>query len=314
MQTAGETVPLRPLSLGEIFDRALTLYVRNFVPFTLIVAVLVVPLAIVQYFIGAQESGSLTQILAQIEHPGKTLPIADAAAFEGWSVLLIVLAVLFNAFTIVAVAAAVGRLYRGEAPQWRACWTTALRRSGAVLVTLLCELGVFVCVVFIGAIAITLVAVVAALLVRSSAALGIAAFVVAFVVGIAWFLAFVLCYLAFGFAFNALGVENAPIGAAIGSGFSRIFNRSELLRAVLICLALAVIYFGISVLSMSVGAVFELMHLYPVTVTVNALLSLVMTALLGVLLVVYYFDVRVRREGLDMQADMTSLQPVTPSP
>lgn len=314
MQTAGETVPLRPLSLGEIFDRALTLYVRNFVPLTLIVSVLVVPLAVVQYFVGLHESSSITQILAQIEHPGKTLPTADAAAIEGWDLLLIVLAVLFNAFTVVAIAAAVGRVYRGEAPQWRACWTAALQRTGAILVTLLCELGVFVCVVFIGAIAITIVFIIAALVVRSSAALGIAAFAVAFVVGIAWFLAIVLSYLAFGFAFNAIGVENAPVGAAVGSGFSRIFNRSELLRAVLICLALAVIYIGISVLSMSVAAVFEVMHLYPLVVIVSALLSLVMTALLGVLLVVYYFDVRVRREGLDMQADMASLQPVTSSP
>lgn len=314
MSSAGEQALLRPLSLGEIFDRALTLYVRNFVPFTLIVAVLVVPLSIANYFIGLHESSSFAQILAQIQHPSKTPPSSDAAALEGWNVLLVLLAVLLNAFTIVAIAAAVGRLYRRELPDWRACWNASLRRTGAILIALLCELGVFVVVLFAGAFALTGVFVAAFLLVRGSPALGIVAFVAAIIIGIAWFVGIVLCYLSFGFAFSALGVENASIGAAIGSGFSRVFNRGELLRAVLVCLALAVIYLGLSIVSVSIAAVFEAMSLHLLTVLVGAVLSLVMTAALGVLLVVYYFDVRVRREGLDMQAEIESLRPLAASP
>lgn len=313
MRSAGEPVLLRPLSLGEIFDRALTLYVRNFVPFTLIVAVMVVPIAVLNYFVALHESSSFAQILAQIQHPGKT-PAPPDAALEGWNVVLILLAVVLNAFTVVAIAAAVGRLYRNEPPDWRACWSASLRRTGSIALALLCEFGVFAGVIFAGAFALTGVFIAAFLLVRASPALGVVAFVAGIVVAVLWFIGIVLSYLSFGFAFSALGVENASVGAAMGSGFSRVFNRAELLRAVLVCLALTVIYFGVSIVSVSAAAIFESMNLHLLTVLVGAVLSLVMTAALGVLLVVYYFDVRVRREGLDMQAEIESLQPVASWP
>ncbi|HEY9180348.1 MAG TPA: hypothetical protein VIO32_06480, partial [Candidatus Baltobacteraceae bacterium] len=53
---------LRPLTMGEIFDRAITLYVRNFVPFSLIVLVVVVPSAVMQYFAGLHASATFTQL------------------------------------------------------------------------------------------------------------------------------------------------------------------------------------------------------------------------------------------------------------
>ena len=49
---------LRPLGFGEIFDRAITLYIRNFLPFAGIVAVVVLPIAVLQYFI---DTSSMTQ-------------------------------------------------------------------------------------------------------------------------------------------------------------------------------------------------------------------------------------------------------------
>ena len=42
---------------------------------------------------------------------------------------------------------------------------------------------------------------------------------------------------------------------------------------------------------------------------VASCISLVTTSFFGILLAVYYFDVRVRREGLDMQAQIDVLQP-----
>jgi NhaP-type Na+/H+ or K+/H+ antiporter len=74
-----------------------------------------------------------------------------------------------------------------------------------------------------------------------------------------------------------------------------------------------VIYVGFAIVSIAVAATLETMHLHLVNVAVSALLSLVSTALLGVLLAVYYFDVRVRREGLDMQAELEGLV-IAPSP
>jgi hypothetical protein len=313
MHPAGEPVALRPLSLGEIFDRALTLYVRNAALFTLIALVLVLPLAVVQYFIGLHESDSFSQLLAQIQHPG-SVPAQKAGGVEtALAIAMVVLAVVLNAFAVVAIAAAVGRLYRAQAVDWRACYAQALRRSAAIVVTLLAEIATLFAVFFAGIFAVTAVLVVAFLFVRASAPLGVIAAIAGAIVGVAWFIAILLCYVAYGFAFDALGVEGAAVGQAIASGFARVFNRSELLRAVLVCLALLVIYLGFAIVSITLAATLETMHLHLVNVAVNAVLSLISTALLGVLLAVYYFDVRVRREGLDMQAELEGLI-VAPSP
>jgi hypothetical protein len=314
MNPGGEPVLLRPLSLGEIFDRALTLYVRNIAPFTLIALLLVVPLAIAQYFAGLHQSSSFAQIIAQIQHPGSAPAQNISAAQSVWTFVTIALAVLLNAFAVVAIAAAVGEVYRGEPIEWRSAYLKALQRAGVVVVTLLAEVAVLAAVIVAGAVAVTLVFVLAYLLLRATVAVGVIVFACAFVVGLAWIIAIMLCYLVFGLAFSAIGVEQRGAGYAIASAFSRVFNRSELLRAVLVCLALAVIYVGFSMISLAVAGTLETMNQHMLNVIVNAAFSLISTALLGVLLVVYYFDVRVRREGLDMQAQIERLHPAASAP
>lgn len=314
MLPAGEPAPLRPLSLGEIFDRAVTLYVRNAVLFTLIALVVVVPVAIMNYFAGMRDSATFSQILAQVAHPGKAAP-PTTAPDAGMALLfgMFAVAIVLGAFTVVAIAAAVGELYRSGRAEFASCYARALRHAGAITVALLCEIAVFVFVAFAGAFTMGVVFVVAFLLVRGSAALGVTAFIGALIVGLLWLVAVLLCYLAFAFAFNALGIEGVGAGAAITRGFSRIFNRTELFRATLICVALVAIYMGLMVVSLGVAAIFETLHLHWLSVVITALISLITTSFFGILFAVYYFDVRVRREGLDMQAQIESLQP-TASP
>ncbi|HET9095412.1 MAG TPA: hypothetical protein VFN37_02020 [Candidatus Baltobacteraceae bacterium] len=310
MLSAGEPAQLRPLSLGELFDRAVTLYVRNAALFTLIALVVVLPLAVMNYFVSMQDSATFAQILAQVQHPGKGPP--PVSGMGGGMTLMfgmLAVAIVLGAFAVVAIAAAVGELYRSGRAEFAPCYARALRRAGAILLALLCEIAVFTFVVFAGAFAMGLVFVAAFLLVRGSAALGVAAFIGALIIGVMWLVAMLLCYLAFAFAFNALGIEGIGAGAAIGRGFSRIFNRTELLRATLICAALIAMYAGLTAVSLGMSAVFETLHLRLLNVALSALISLVTTSFFGILFAVYYFDVRVRREGLDMQAQIESLQP-----
>ena len=74
---------LRPLGFGEIFDRAITLYVRNFLPFFAIVLVLIVPLGIVQYSLdssqSAQSYAAIDTLMRVLQHPGaKSADASDA--------------------------------------------------------------------------------------------------------------------------------------------------------------------------------------------------------------------------------------------
>lgn len=312
MTPAGDSALLRPLSLGEIFDRALTLYVRNIVPFTLIAAAVVLPLIVLEYFAGRGESSSFAQVLAQIQHPGKTPPTPSGEQ-TGWTMLAVLAGFVLHGFSAVAIGVAVGALYRGELPDWRASYAAAFARTAGILVTLLAALATFVVEVFAGGMLLGTVLVVAFLLMRSTPALGVAATIAGTLVMIAWIAGIVLCYLAYVFALYGLAVERPAVGPAIASGFSRIFNRGELLRAVLVSLALTVIYGGWGVLMVTVAVLLELAHLRLVDLAVAGVGEVVVTSLLGVLLAVYYYDVRVRREGLDLQMQIDRLQP-SPAP
>lgn len=309
MNAAGEPVLLRPLSLGEIFDRAITLYVRNFLVFTAIMLVVTVPLAIMQYFIGLHSSGDFAQLIQQIQHPRSTAGPTPSDLQTGWTMVMLIVGLVLDAFAVVAIAAGIGRLYRREPVDWQTCYAHALRHTGTIVVSLLAEIGTFAGLVFAGAFAMVIVLTVSLLLARVTPALGVAGIVITVAIMLAWFLGILLCYLVYTFAFNAIGVEGAGSGRAIGSAFSRIFNRSELLRAVLICLALSVVYLGFSILSVSIAALLESMRLHLIEVIVSSLLSIVVTGALAVLMAVYYFDVRIRREGLDMQVQIDDLQP-----
>ena len=69
MEDVHERPALRALTIGEIFDRAVTLYVRNFVVFTLIVLTLLVPIGVLQYFYSDKAANSFAQLMRQIQHP-----------------------------------------------------------------------------------------------------------------------------------------------------------------------------------------------------------------------------------------------------
>jgi hypothetical protein len=283
-----------------------TLYVRNIVPLTIIALVVVLPLMVAQYIATGNDT-TYQQLLAQIQHPGKP-PASPAVAMPGWIFLYFVLAILLAPFATVAIAAAAGMIYRGEAVDWRAAYATALRHWGAVLMTILCEVVLLFALIFSGAIVLGITFGVAVVLVRYVAPAAVVLFLLAAICGLAFLLVLVLFYMAFGFSFNAIGIEELSFNKAISRGFARIFNRTELGRASVIALALVAVYFGLTIVSMAVAGIFVgLVHVTALNSVAQGIVTLISTAFLGLLIAVYYFDVRVRREGLDMQADIDHL-------
>lgn len=311
MRMAGEWLPLRPLSIGEIFDRAVTLYVRNFALFTLIALAVILPLTLAQLFGTRGTASEYQQILAQIQHPQRaTSTVATGADFT-WLFLIFFLALVLAPFANVAIAAGVALLYRRQQPSWRTCYTLALRRSLPIFGTIFLEFVILGSVVIGGAIAFGAALVASVVAFRFVPAAGV---VMIAILGMAWLLLVGVCYLAIAFAFDALVIENLSVFDAVGRGFARLFNRRELGRAVLIVLAFIAIYIGIYVLLITVvGLLIAFVHSMTLVSTVNAiasgLISLVATCFIDLLIAVYYFDVRIRREGLDMQAALDRLEP-----
>jgi len=118
-----------------------------------------------------------------------------------------------------------------------------------------------------------------------------------------------LCLFALGFAFNALVVEGSAVFAAISLGFARVFNKRELGRAMLVVLALLAISIGLYiVLALLAGLAESVTHNLTLYEIVTAPVSLISGTFTALLFAVYYFDVRVRREGLDMQTALERLE------
>ncbi len=305
MSAAFEPVQLRPLGVGEILDRAVTLYVRNWLLFAIIAAFVVVPMSVAQYFLTVQSSGAWVQILQQMQHPSRTAP---ATPFGPWLGVFVGVSFVCTPFMYVAMASALARIYNGQSADWRRAYGVALRHAGGILATVICEAIVLIAVAFTGAFVLGLAFVAAFLLVRSSAPLGVAMIVVAIALLVAYIVWMMLCYLALALAFEAIGIEQAAFLSAIRSGFSRVFNRRELGKATLICLVFLAVEIGLAVVAGIAGSLIEGLAHQPALATIaQAVISLVATGFIGVLIAVYYYDVRIRHEGLDMQAALDSL-------
>jgi len=308
---------LRPLGFGELFDRAVTLYVRNFVPFSLIVLAVMLPYSILQY---SSQARSLAQLGTMLDTATGAKTPADPLSAYGaslgdaaFAVLLLLVFVLVLPFVFSAVAMGVARLYRGEAVDFRACYGRAFRRFWPMMG--LIGMGILI---FIGSyLGVVLVAVMVVAITSGLAQLGTVMLVfgiaVDVVLGLAAIGLMIVMSLAMGFAIFAIVIEERRVFDAIGEGFARIFSRGEFGRALLFALA----WMAISMVS--VGAVYAVMFLaiylhQPWLVTLeNVVVTTVTYAFSTVLLAVYYYDVRVRREGLDLETQLEQLTTSTPA-
>ncbi|MFN2450253.1 MAG: hypothetical protein ABR508_10795 [Candidatus Baltobacteraceae bacterium] len=304
--TGGGEVRLQPLTLGEIFDRTITLYVQNFTAFAVIAAMTVIPVTLCSYFATAG-ADQWSQLLAQMQHPGSA---HDAPAFTAWYAAVIALSLLLTPFTYVALASAVNELYTSAPIDWRACYGLAMRHTGGIILTILCEIVVLSAAVFAGALIVGVLFGLAVLSLQFSRVFGGILMIPAAAAGIAYVLFFLLCYLAAAMAFVAIGAEQLSFSQAIRSGFVRVFNRQSLWRSMLICAAIAVFELALMLVVGGAAAMAALIvHQPVVSAVLQAVTAIVSTGFLGALLTVYYFDVRVRREGLDVQAALETLQP-----
>ena len=145
MSTAGVSFPLRPLGVGEIFDRAVTLYVRYFGLFTLIMLVVVLPLSVLGYFT-TFGSGSFQQILDQAAHPGRqpsATTINQLVSIYETLFFVVFIQLVIMPFAFIALASAVGDIYATQRATWRASYAAALRRWPSVLGAELMTLVIF---------------------------------------------------------------------------------------------------------------------------------------------------------------------------
>ncbi len=301
-----QSFDLRPLGIGEIVDRAVTIFVRNFVMFCIIAAFVTIPVAIAGYFAALGSAGALESILKQVQHP---TPASQAfPAIAPWYFLVIVASLLLTPFMYVAIGSAVGQLYASRTSDWKEAYAVALRHAGAILMLVLTAVFVYIAVVLGGAIVFGIGGGIAAVVVQVQPAVGILLIVLLLPLALAYVIVFMLCYLAMALAFQAIGIEEMSFGSALRASFARVFNRRELGRSALICLVFVALEIALMLLSGAVSLALGATHQLLIVQVFQAVLSLIATGFMGVLIAVYYYDVRIRFEGLDLHAQIDALQ------
>lgn len=302
---------LRPLGFGEIFDRAVTLYLRNFIPFVAILTVIVLPLAVLQFMMDAASQPQYDAMLRIFENPALARGQHPPTIFDSPGELMALGMILLLSYTIApfvlnAVAVGVARLYGGRPVEFRACYAAVLARWPQILgvmaidflVVLGFEVALGILMVGIVLVAVALHAVVFAM---------VLGFIVAFIVLIAMLLLFAPLFIALTFAMYGVVIEERAVIESLLLGFSRVFNRSEFWRAMLLAFAAIGIIFGASTMFSMLAIVAAIFHLPLLEVIIQSLPAVVINPLAVVIFAVYYFDVRIRREAFDVEAGIERL-------
>lgn len=276
MNALSEAAQLRPLSIGEMFDRAVTLLVKNAAPLAIVALVGVLPAHVIDYF----------------------------AAITG-NAALRPLATLANALELVAAmatAAIVSQLYAGNRADWLTAIATGFKR-------ILRAVGVNIMLAVVALIPAGIVVGVAvpAGIFRFGNPLAVIAAVIVGLALAAWLLAFLLASL---YSYCAIAIDDRDSGDCVVKAFG-LFAKPNALRNLLFALAAGAVLFGGSfVAGFLQGFLRTVLHFTGLAYGIEALLLMAVMAFVHTLVPVFYYDTRIREEGYDMQAMLAALEPV----
>jgi len=304
---------LRPLGIGEILDRAVTLFVRRFAVLALILAAVAIPVAIVQYAadpgqsdpagLGADFQRILTLPAAA---PQKQLAIFreifPPAPLRARDIELALVSDILGVLSTTACVIGVAQTYAGKLPSVRAVYREALRRWPAQLAA---------CVVFTAFILVVTAGVVIAIFFVSLPLLAIAAFVprVATIIAVPGFLVGGLAFLGetallnfvMQMVFVSIALEDAQPMRGIAHGLRRTLGRAVFWRSALAATTIFAVTSIGSLMLLSIAAgLSSLTHVAALSPIISAIGDIALSALVTAFSVIYALDVRVRREGYDL--------------
>ncbi|MGD1065557.1 MAG: hypothetical protein ABR975_01930 [Vulcanimicrobiaceae bacterium] len=307
---------LRPLGAGELLDRAITLLVRFFPRIAAAVAIMVIPISILNALLQPHAIDTYADIGRVLGAAGN--PSAQRAALEqlqahgasGQAVTLLLLVTMaisllgFNAVSAIVAAANRGASL-GLAPAYALAarlWPRQVLVSLAFAVIGLVALLALLVVYFFGFLVVFGVAAVLrglpSIVVGAFGVVVVIIVLVVLVAAVSWF------SIAYTLASVAIVTEGLGVGDAISAGLRRAFGRRTAIRALVAGLIVnAVLILGslpFGAVALTVGA---LLHAPVLAEGVNAVGQIILDALIVTFAVVFAADVRVRREGLDLFAE-----------
>jgi hypothetical protein len=301
---------LRPLGIGEILDRAVTLFVRRFAVLVLILALVAIPVAIVQYATAPSTAGMLADLQRLLElppgHPEEQRAVLRALTQKNQigalGALLVMLSAVLSALSSTACIIGVAQAYGGKLPSVREVYREALLRWPAQLAAGLAYVGIAFALTIVLTLLIFVIALaIGALAVLSRVAAAVVGIPVA-VVMLAVFLAtLVMLYFAAQMTLVAIALEEPNPIRGIAHGLRRTLSPPIFWRSLLVATVLFAVSLLGSLIVLGIASAFSVLtHVtafYPVITVIG---GVALNALLTTFIVIYAFDIRVRREGYDL--------------
>ncbi len=295
--------PLRPLGLGEILDRTVTLCVRGFALFGLIVLIVEIPRGIASYYslaIFGQQIHTLLKIGTGGSSSDDVLRTLSATQ-SPWLPLGIVLPLILLPLAVAALVVGSTTLYFGGRISFRECYRIALGRWFPLILLNL----VWVVAAIIAYIGIAIpFAIIAVGVVALGTIFKVAGIVFGVIAGVAALLVVIgvvtLLVLGYQISIVACVVERSSFLDAFVSALRRVFSGIGIRRSLLVGLVYGLVIGGLTIATSAGGVL--LSALSPVAGTLYVtLLGIVTQIFTTVVMVVFYFDLRVREDGLDLE-------------
>ncbi|MCL4394218.1 MAG: glycerophosphoryl diester phosphodiesterase membrane domain-containing protein [Chloroflexi bacterium] len=292
---------LRPLSLGEVLDVAIALYRKNVVTLVGIVAVVSFPLLVIQ--VVATILALPTNITGLFENPPggnlSTDPYISLLIFYGAFLITALVSAVLGSIEFGAVALAVSEQYHGRRMTIGQAYRRALGRSPHLI------LAWFIT----GVVTIF------------SAAFMMASFVVPCLCFLAVAPLVLLIFLNTQWALSTPAIVLEGQNGLGGLGRSWRLVRGSFWRVLLMLVLLflfTTVLDAIPSYTVSFGILIFVPGLLLVSTIISSVVNAVMTTLLAPItwcvLTVLYYDLRVRKEGYDLQLALERLGPVPVAP
>ncbi len=299
---------LRPLGLGEILDRAVTLTVRYFIPLAAIYVVFAAVLEAVSYLASQDQTRVMLALIDAIK-AGKPLDAAlrtlstQQTNFGAWFGVLMVLAFFVAPLPAGALMASAAALYRGTKLSVADAYRVGLNRWPHLLGVGLMY-GLTAGALYFGLILVfVLLALLIAALVAALHGVGVA---IAVVLGVAAFLV-LMCFIAvvaisFQVSCFSCVVERLNFVQAYMAGLRRSFVGVGFRRALAAGLAYMAVAIGLYIIAaLGQAAMLALVRSSVLGIVFAIVLQVATITFTTMFLAIFYFDLRVREEGLDLQ-------------
>ncbi|MBV9277430.1 MAG: hypothetical protein JOZ97_04255 [Candidatus Eremiobacteraeota bacterium] len=250
-------------------------------------------------------AGTLGKIFS---HPGKPPDIGrDAAMLErvnaiaGLELLIWIVAAPLAA---AALAHAASELAEGRSASFRESLRFGVRHWPGMWLLLIVGGVMLGAVFFAGYLGLVLLALLAALILHS-VAVGV---VLGVVVLTAWIALLLIASVAVGVGFVTFIAEPVNALRAFAVGIERVINRASLWRSLLIGLLYAAVAAGFSMVAYGAGfGLLFTLHTGIPMIVIAAIASVVQFGFSLLIIVLYYYDLRARREGTDLAALATQV-------